>query len=220
MAYANLRINLALRVAFIALDICLFFYLLFAARYPLTMVLSGATTLVQCALLVASVEKRSRVLASFFEAVKNADFTQNYSFPQGKAFAALKTEYEQVMGILRGYSLEREKQYRYLRTIARCIGVGLVVYDQDGRVDLCNEAFVGMMGIGALHRIEELAGVNADLLRVFREMKDGERLMLDTSFYDERYRLLIAATDFIQSRKKYRVVSVQNIRRELEENES
>jgi two-component system, NtrC family, nitrogen regulation sensor histidine kinase NtrY len=219
MAFRNLRANIAVRTILIAVNAYAFFFLLFEARYPLTLALTGALSLVQCWLLIASVEKANGVLTHFFRSIRSADFTQSYSFPEGAPYGGLKAEYEAAMELLRNYNLDREKNYQYIRTIAGSISVGILVFDQGGTVDLCNEAFKAMLGIREPRKVWELEGVDKELYRLFRELKNGERESVRISFEQDWLQLIVSVNDFVLLRGKYRLVTLQNIRRELEENE-
>jgi two-component system, NtrC family, nitrogen regulation sensor histidine kinase NtrY len=219
MALKSYRAEIAARVSLIAANACVFSFLLFKAAYPLTLALVFLLFLVQCRLLVSSVDRTVGALGHFFNAIRNADFTQNYAFPGGRPFDELRVEYESVMELLRSYHLNREKDYHYIRTIVDSIGVGILVFDQGGKVDLCNEACASMLGLREPRNIRELEGVDGDLYRLLGEMRNGEKESYTINFERDRLRLIVSANDFILLRGKYRLVTLQNIRRELDENE-
>jgi two-component system, NtrC family, nitrogen regulation sensor histidine kinase NtrY len=219
MAFRSYRVEIAVRVALIAANSCAFFLLAFKAAYPLTTALTGILFLAQCRLLVASVDRGAGALGHFFNAIRNADFTQNYAFPGGPPFDALRSEYEGVMALLRDYSLGREKDYHYVRAIAGSIGVGILVFDREGAVDLCNEACAKMLGLRSIRKLGELEGVDRNLHRLLREMRNGEKESCTVAFDRDRLRLIVSVNDFVLLRGKYRLATLQNIQRELDENE-
>jgi two-component system, NtrC family, nitrogen regulation sensor histidine kinase NtrY len=219
MAFRSYRAEAAARVALIAANACAFSFLLFKADYPLTTALAGLLFLIQCRLLVASVDRTTGALGHFFHAIRNADFTQNYAFPGGPPFDELRTEYEGVMELLRNYNLGREKDYHYVRTIAGSIGVGILVFDQGGIVDLCNEACASMLGLRAMRDVRELESVDRNLYGLLRGMRNGEKESYTVGIGRDRLRLIVSVNDFVLLRGKYRLVTLQNIRRELDENE-
>jgi two-component system, NtrC family, nitrogen regulation sensor histidine kinase NtrY len=219
MAFKSYRISIALRIALLALTIYFFFFLLDGRRYPLTVAMVGALSLAQCWLLFNYTDRINRRWTRFFEAVRNADFTQNYVFPPDSSLNDLRREYSLVMDILRKYSLEKETHYQYIRTITRSIGVGILVFDRKGDVDFCNEAFRDMLGTRSIRNIDEMETVNDDLRRLFREMKNGDKELFHANLEGDWLRLIVSVTDFVMLREKFRLVTIQNIRQELEENE-
>jgi signal transduction histidine kinase len=219
MAFRNFRAGIAARTILIALNALAFAFLLLEARYPMTTALAGALFLAQCWLLIASIERANGTLTLFFKALGNADYTQNFVFPRGSRFDGLKAEYESVMDILRSHNLDKERHYQYIRAVAGSIGVGILVFDHGGAVDLCNEAFKTMLGIREPRSLRDLERLDADLPRLFREMKNGEKESFRLGSERDRLQLIVSANDFILLGEKYRLVTLQDIRRELEENE-
>jgi two-component system, NtrC family, nitrogen regulation sensor histidine kinase NtrY len=219
MGFKNFRFRLALRTASLAANLCLFFFLLFGTRLPFTTVFTGLLSLAQCALLIRYVDRTNGLWKGFFEAVSTADFTRNYSVPGGKSFESLKSEYAKVMATLRDYKLEREKQRQYIRTVARSIGVGILVFDARGKVDLSNEAVRNQLGGRVPRDSGELESRNRDLFLKIKEMKNGQRELFRIDLEKESLRVIIGVNDFILLREKHRLVTIQDIQRELEETE-
>ena len=123
------------------------------------------------------------------------------------------------MDILRSHNLDRERHYQYIRAVAGSIGVGILVFDQGGAVDLCNEAFTAMLGISAPRNIHELERFDSDLPRQLTEMRNGEKESFKLGSERDRLHVIVSASDFILLGEKSRLVTLQDIRRELEENE-
>jgi two-component system nitrogen regulation sensor histidine kinase NtrY len=219
MAFRHYRVNLIVRLTLLVLNALLLAFLLFRTDFVFATILSGAFLPIQTVLLILSLDRTTRVWAHFFEAVATADYTRRYAFPKGAAFARLKAEYDRAMDVLRTYHLAQEKHSQYLRVITDGLETGIVVFSSDGEIDFHNAAFGELVGARSLRRIEELEAGSNGLAREFRAMKNGERKLVRTVCNGEPLQALVAVKDFILLRVKFRLVSVQNIRRELEENE-
>ena len=219
MAFRSFRAGMATRTILIVLNALAFAFLFLQARYPMTTALAGTLLLAQGWLLVASVERANGALTLFFRALRNADYTQDFAFPRGSRFDGLKAEYESVMDILRSHNLEKERHYQYIRAVVGSIGVGVLVFDQGEAVDLCNEAFKATLGIGEPRSLRDLERVDPRLPRLFRELKNGEKESFRLGSERDRLQLIVSASDFVLLGGKYRLVTLQDIRRELEENE-
>lgn len=219
MAFRSFRAGMATRTILIVLNALAFAFLFLQARYPMTTALAGTLLLAQGWLLVASVERANGALTLFFRALRNADYTQDFAFPRGSRFDGLKAEYESVMDILRSHNLDKERHYQYIRAVVGSIGVGVLVFDQGEAVDLCNEAFKATLGIGEPRSLRDLERVDPRLPRLFRELKNGEKESFRLGSERDRLQLIVSASDFVLLGGKYRLVTLQDIRRELEENE-
>jgi two-component system, NtrC family, nitrogen regulation sensor histidine kinase NtrY len=219
MASRNYRLELILRVGCICFTIYLLFFLLFKTSYSLTTAIVGLASAAQCVFLFLSVDRRNRVLARFLESIRDSDFSLSPAFPKGKSFAALKAEYALAIEALRERKLAQERTRRYIEVIADCAGVGFVVLDEGGRVDFANEALGTILGCGVPKDARALDGLGVGLLERFMSMKNGEKDSIRVDRGGERLHLLASARDFILLREKFRLITVQNIRPELEANE-
>ena len=219
MASSSFRVDLILRASAICATLYLFFFLLFETRFPLTTIAVGLGAAAQCAFLLVGVDRRNRTLARFLEAIREGDFTRSPSFPRGKSFDALKAEYDLAMAAFRRRDLERERQRRCLEAIAESAGIGFIVYDASGRVDFANEAFKSTLGCRAFKDIREIGDPARGLLERVAAMKNGEKAALAVGKAGDRLQLLVSVRDFVLFQEKYRLLSVQNIRGELEANE-
>jgi nitrogen fixation/metabolism regulation signal transduction histidine kinase len=197
----------------------LFVFLLLKTPYFLTTAFVGIASLAQCALLIVSIDKVNRIWTHFFEAVRNADFTQNYALPGGASFNELKAEYATVMALLKKYSVDRETHHQYLQTITRNIGVGVAVLTHGGKIDFSNDAFSRMLGARAVRTLRDIERLDKDLCRTFTTAKNGDSQLFRLRLGDDWLQLIVSVTDFVLLQEKYRLVTIQDIRRELEDNE-
>jgi two-component system nitrogen regulation sensor histidine kinase NtrY len=216
MASRSYRLELLLRVGSICAAIYLFFFLAFETSFSLSTALVGIASAALCVSLFRSIDKRNRVLAHFLESMRSADFSRSPAFPGGKSFALLKAEYDSATEELRRRAVDQERKLRYVETIAESAGIGFVVFDEDGRIDFANDAFKSMLGCGAIRGIEELDVSGGGFLENVRAMKNGEKSSIRLDREGDRLELLVSVRDFILHQVKYRLVSLQNIRSELE----
>ncbi len=219
MVFKNFRVSIILRVALIALAISAFFFFIRDPRYTLTAVLAGVLTLVQCALLVRAVERAARMWSRFFEAVNSADFSRTYALPGGRAFSGLKEQYDAAMRILRRYHRERESHRQYIQTVLGHIDAGILIFRQDGEIDLVNDSFRLLLGTPPMRNVAEMEGAHPGLYRRLWEMKNGGAELVRLGREGERLQLIMSVRDFILLNEKFRLVSLQDIGRELEETE-
>jgi signal transduction histidine kinase len=219
MASRSYRVELILRAACFCATAYLFFFLLFQSRFALTTALVGLASLLQGALLCASVDRRNRTLARFLEAVRNEDFTGSPSFPGGRSFDALKAEYALAIDAMRRRKLEGERQRRYIETIAESAGIGFAVFDSGGRAEFANEAFRALLGRPVPRDIFELGDLGGALRERVTAMRNGEKASVSVERGGERLQLLLAVRDFVLLQDRYRLLSLQNIGSELEAKE-
>ncbi|MEW6364027.1 MAG: ATP-binding protein [Acidobacteriota bacterium] len=191
------------------------------AHSPVLSLLLCALLIIEAFSLVRYVESSNRALASFLEAVRYADFSQSF-VPTG-----LGPGYEELHKALADISAEfqrtreaKEEQYRYLQTILQHVGVGLLSFRSDGHVDLINSAAKRLLRVANLVNIQSLGEVHRPLVETLLTLKPGERTLVRLAEHEDVAQLAIHATEFKVRGEKYTLISLQDIRGELEEKET
>ena len=209
-----------MRIISIALGLFLLTYLVIKTDLYATYLVVGIAVIYQIFRLIFYIEKTNRNLARFLEAVKYADFSQSFSDTHiGPSFKELNNVLSGIFKDFQRYRTEKEEQYRYLQTMVRHVGIGLIVFLPDGTVDLANRAAKRLLKYRQLKNIESLKSFSPELVEVFFRLKPGDKSLVKIDQSGEPLQLVIHATEFRMRGEIYKLVSLQNIRSELEEKE-
>ena len=174
----------------------------------------------QAAALIRHLERGTRDLLSFLEAIEYSDFTQSFSSPYKDArFKNLYGAFSRVMQAFKDTRAKNEVQRRYLETLVRHIGIGLLCYHPDGSVQLINNAAKKLMDRPALNHIQDLKTLSPELVETLMTIKTGGHELVKIDTDREWLQLAVNATRFILQNENFVLVSLQNIGAELEEKE-
>lgn len=214
------RYQVITRILSICLSIIALFYLVTETDLYAAYVVIGAAIIYQIFRLIGYVEQSNRNLHRFLEAVRYADFSQSFSEKySGPTFKELNRTLSDIFEGFKKYRTEKEEQYRYLQTVVRHVGIGLLVFLPDGTVDLTNMAARRLLKCPSLKNIDALKSLSPDLVRVLFRLKPGEKSLVKIEHSGEPLQLAIFATEFRMRGEIHKLVSLQNIRSELEEKE-
>ena len=170
--------------------------------------------------LVRYTEKPARDLTRFLESLRYDDLSQRFgSDERGRVFRALSEAFEEVNASFRQLRAEREEQARYLQTVVRHVGVALIAFRPDGEVALVNQTARRLLGVPRLRSLDSLRRVSPELADVLLHLKTGERVLVRLERGDQALALLVHAAQFRLMDAPYTLVSLQDIRNELEEQE-
>ena len=182
----------------------------------------GLVLLYQLFSLLRVVEKPQRDTQRFFDAIRYSDFSQTFNVPGGsKSLKPLKEAFDSVVDAFQKTRAEKEAQYRYLQTVVHHIGIGLVVFNKEGNVNLVNQAARKLFQISHLNHIRGLANFDPALPETLLSLKPGQKhhfQLLDPNTGDHMT-LSLLSTQFILQGESCFLVSIQNIQSELEEKE-
>jgi len=136
MVYKHFRLICSIRVSFLAVTLCIFFYLLFQTTLYSATFIAGIIIFYQLYALIFYVEKTNRDLVRFLQSIKYGDFSQSYKESGlGSSFDALKNAFTEVSNAFRKTRGEKEEHYRYLQTVVQHVGIGLIAFKPNGDVE-------------------------------------------------------------------------------------
>lgn len=220
MAYNRFRFGVIFRIALLALSLALIIFLIFRTNYVMTVLIVGLVVLYQVYDLIHFVERTERTLTRFLQAVKYEDFFETFSPGRGGVFAeTLNREFSRIIQDFRRVRRQREEQYQYLQTVLQHVGIALLSYDAEGRVELINPAAKRLFRRNRLVNIRQLENLDRDLVDALETIRAGQKRTVKLTDEGEVLQLAIHATEFRRQERRYLLVSIQNIGSELEEKE-
>lgn len=210
------------RVVLLSSTIYLLFYLIFKLQVTLyaTIFILAIIILYQIYTLILYVEKTNRDLNRFLLTVKHEDFSQTFlGASLGSSFDELKSAFNEVIQKFHRARAEKEEHFRYLQTVVQHVGIGLIAFQSDGKVELLNNAAKRLLKIPHLKNIHNLESLSKPLVEKLFKLKSGEKTLVKVEIKNELLQLAINATEFRMRDQNFKLVSLQNIQSELEEKE-
>lgn len=216
----HFRVQVTLRVLIMGFSIYLFFYLIFRTTHYVSAVILGLSTFYWIFNLIRYVDKTNRDLTRFLQAIRHADFSQSFrERGLGSSFRDLNQSFMEVIKDFQHHRAEKEEHYRYLQTVIQHVGVGLLAFQPDGKVDLINNTAKKLLNVASLRNIKHLRSLSEELVETLLHLKTGEKALVKVGSIEEMQQLAIYATEFRLRDRQYTLASIQNIHRELEEKE-
>lgn len=218
--FDSLRLNLTVRVLGLTLSIFALSLLLGQTGYFYTATGLGLIIIVQVVSLIKKVEKSNLAFAKLLNYIQYDDFSNTYSFQgEGKSFTELGNAFNSAMEQFRNLRAEKEMQYQYLNTIVQYIGIGIISFDKNEKVQMYNNAAKRILKKPQLVFLEDLKSLSPPLLEAIREMSSGNRRLVRESLYGNVQELALHAIELNLRGEEYKLITLQNIHSELEEKE-
>lgn len=212
----NIIVRLALLAATVILSSILYTYML---EYHI-LVVAGLLFIWQIFMLFKYINFINKELSRFLMAIKYSDFSQTFNRNNlGGTFTELGDAFEQVISRFQETKREKEEHYKYLTTVTQHVGIGLVSFNQSGKIELLNNAAKRILKVNSLKNIHELPPEKADLIETFLSIKRNGKKLIKVNNDREMSQLFIYATEFKLRDQFYKLVAFQNIQNELEEKE-
>jgi len=166
------------------------------------------------------INRSNRDTGNFLQAIIHNDFTIKYSATKkGKSFRDLYETFNKVNQKFIATTQQEASEYQYLNTLIQQLGVGIISFDSKGRVHLVNDALKELLGKKELINLHSIERVSAPLHKSFESMQGGTSKVLKVTLHGKLYQLSINASEFKLRQQEFKLLSVQDIKGELDENE-
>jgi len=220
MVYNNFRLQIILRVLGISLSIFLSVFMFFIMNFSITPLLMITLSVAQIVSLIHYVEKTNRYLTTFLEAIRFSDFSQSfYISGLGKSYDQLRASFDDVMKDFVKIRGEREEHQQYLQNVIQHIGISLIAFRRDGSIELINNSAKKLLRVSKLKNINQISSFSPDLTEKIKTLKTGEKQLVKVEDNNDIMQLSIYAKEFKLGPRFIKLISIQNIKSELEEQE-
>lgn len=220
MAFRSYRLRIAIRILMIGGFMAFMFHAMGQEKWYVATGVSAFIVILLMIDLFRFIDRSNRAFTNLLEALKQQDFTTSYSgrFSE-KSFRELESRFNEILDHYRLARMDQAAQYQYLQTVIEHINIALVCFNNAGKVFLFNQAAGVLFRKAKVESLEALKSIHPTLLQLMVNQRAGQREVIKVNREGELLQLSVHATEFSIQQEKFKLVSLQNIRHELEEQE-
>jgi two-component system nitrogen regulation sensor histidine kinase NtrY len=221
MGSGKFRFQVIVRVLLLGLMITALVYVVANTNWVFTTIVFGAAVCASVADLILYVERTNREFTLFLLSIKNSDFSAFQSRDKrGHSFTALKEAFNMIATEFQRVRIDREANYTYLQTMVGHMDTAIISFDETGEVKLMNEAAGQLLRMPYLKNIRSLQSTYPVLGNHLLNLAQGKSVVAKATIGNEQLQLSIRATELTILGDKHKLVSIQNIKSELEHTEA
>jgi two-component system, NtrC family, nitrogen regulation sensor histidine kinase NtrY len=156
----------------------------------------------------------------FLEAIQNHDST--LKFPEnisGKPVRQLYQRMNKVNEQIQQLTIENQQREHYFQALLEHAATGLITFDQRGFILHANSAAKKMLSAEVLTHVKQIERVNARLFQTILNIKPLEQRLVSVTTERGAIQLSLKATSFKSGIEELTILSIQDIRNELDEKE-
>ena len=156
----------------------------------------------------------------FFDAIKNEDST--LSFPEktnNKTIIELNKSLNKVNKQIQQINIENRQQEQYFQALMEHAATGMLTFDNKGFVLHCNSLAKKLFSLEVLTHLNQLDKIDHKLFVSIKNIQASEQRLVTINNTKGTIQLLIKASSFISDKKELMLISVQDIKNELDEKE-
>lgn len=178
-------------------------------------------TAVLCFLMLRKIQQSmSQYISLFFHSLKNNDTSFEYPLTiKNKSIRAMLEQFNMLKDRFQTIRVQAETNEKYYRAIIKHSATGLLVL-QDGKVELINNLACRYAGISPESTNKDLLRIkNTAFYEAICQLQPGSDITYKQSYGTEMQILLFRATILKRNEDTVKLVSIQDIRHELESKE-
>jgi nitrogen fixation/metabolism regulation signal transduction histidine kinase len=168
--------------------------------------------------LIQYVSRTNKMLNSFMESVKYLDMLPGKD-EGDESFRDLNLSLNQIISNVKEAKRDREAQSVYFRNVVEHVHTGLISFDKKGKIRMYNRAAKELLKLPLISEIQSLSRIKSGLDNEIIKMQPGDNLMATVIIDNDLRRLIIRKAEMIIMEEKIFVISLQDIRSQLEEEE-
>ncbi len=221
MASDRFRLRIVLRIALILAMGYAAIYVLTQTHFWLVSFWLVLFTIIAIWELIRYLERSKRELSNFLVSIQQEDFSTTYpEKSQNQADFDIHRAYNLINREFRKIRRQKESNYHYLQAVVEHTGVAMICYDAESQeIQLANKAAKELFNKPYLRKVENFDNINPELTQIIKRLKSGERELFDLQGGTDLKTLSIMAKELRLEERLYKLVSFQDIKSELEEQE-
>ena len=214
------KIGLVGRIILLAISLFFLSYFILNGAGVFAISLFIILIMAQTIFLLSYAESSFKKVRLFLDNIKQDDYTSLFPVKfDGTETDDLHIEFNAILAKLKEDQAEKDANYQYFRSVFQHLSIGLITFEEDGKIQILNTAAKRMLNITQLHSISEIEGVNKELHQAIHSLRTGGSELIKIAHPDGIMQLSVYVIELLMRDVKIKLVSLQNIQSELEEKE-
>jgi two-component system nitrogen regulation sensor histidine kinase NtrY len=220
MGSRNFRFNIVFRVALLIAFLFLLLWSLIVSGLKATPYICAVISVAIVIELIHYIERTNRKIRSSLDYIIHKDFSSIAVEKElGNSFGNLYDAFRKIADLFRRLNAEKAASTQYLELVVERINLALLCFDAEGKITLINRQAKRLFRSPYLPSINALRKIDDRLPEFIVNLKDNEQQLLAIDIDNEQLQLSVCATEFQLLGEYYKLISLQNIRDELEQHE-
>ena len=216
----NLYWNIIVRVILIVLFSVILSYCIVIAQSLRLSIIILITIVFLTTNLISYLNSTNKKIRFFFDSVRNDD--SNLSFPAETKNPALKELYNSMNRVnqqIQQQKIENRQQEQYFRTLLENVATGIITFNEKGFILHANSSAKRLLSIEVLTHLQQIERKDQKLFEAINCIKPFERKLVAVAAESGEIQLSLKATSFKTNENELVILSIQDIKNELDEKE-
>ncbi len=175
----------------------------------------------QIVYLIWYLQKINRDLLKFITALRYDDVSISFNKDKNvdPYFENLYQELNTIINEISTVRSDKESEHQYFQNTVKHINTGIIAFDENGKVEICNNSALALLNLSNLNNIADTEKTKIGMSDTFRNIKPGTTKLLKLVIENDVIQLSIKAANFKIKDRNIKLISLQNIKTEIDQSE-
>ncbi|WP_163322780.1 sensor histidine kinase [Draconibacterium mangrovi] len=170
--------------------------------------------------LIYFLNRINRRIFYFFDAIKNEDSTLRFpNNVNNKIINDLNQSLQKVNSQIQQIYLDNQKQEQYFQALLEHAATGMFTFNRKGFILHSNKLAKQLFEVDVLTHINQLERIDPKLFQTIKEIHPSEQRLITLHLKSGIFQLLIKSNSFISDKDELMLISVHDIKNQLDEKE-
>jgi two-component system nitrogen regulation sensor histidine kinase NtrY len=213
-------LNILLRLLLILAISVLFGFLIARNASFRYLILCFIIIIIMAVSLISYLNGTNKKIMLFFDSIRNDDSTLSFStVEKDKTLLEIYKSMNKVNQQIQHLKIENRKQEQYFQILIEHIATGIITYDNDGFIIHANAPARRLLSTEVLTHLKQIERKDHNLFNAIKAIRPYERRLIAHASENGEIQLSLKATSFRTDKKELIILSIQDIKNELDEKE-
>jgi two-component system, NtrC family, nitrogen regulation sensor histidine kinase NtrY len=220
MISKKLYLNITIRVSLIVILSALLGYLIVIDKSLRLSLICFLMIFLLTTSLISYLNTTNRKIRFFFDSVRNDD--SSLTFPvesENDGLGELYQSMNKVNQQIQHLKIENRQQEQYFQILLEHLATGIITYDNKGFILHANSSAKRLLSTNVLTHLQQIERIDQKLFHAILNIKPSERRLIALNTEQGEIQLSLKATSFKTNDNEMVILSIQDIKNELDEKE-
>lgn len=220
MTFRKFDVLLLLQLLLIAATNFIIAWTLLQDHLKVSVIYFSIVLVIEIVILFRFISKNNLDILRFLDSVKHRDeLTKMNLNDSKKSQRELRKLLNEIAESYSQVKIEKESEHYYFLNTIKHVGIGLISFDEKGNIELINEATEKLLRLNNPKNISQFKKLDENFDQILEDIPTGKAQLIKLKRKDEILQLSLNATSFIIKDHKVKLVSLQDIRSEIQQEE-
>ncbi len=175
--------------------------------------------IIQSVFFVKYFNKINKEIIRFLKLLKTDEGAYRFSSDLNGNFTELAKILNNTADLLENTRIEKEKQYHFLQFVIEQINIGLMAYNNDGKVQFTNRTFSDLINLKWTKELSEIKDIDSSFYEKLLKSKPEDLFQQKLKINGSIQQFLVQKKQFKFNNEFINLISIQNISAELDQKE-